>query len=163
MTYTGVNLTPCGTTASVTGFGGASLGTVPVTYSPSPVILPGNYTANATFAGNDLYNAASAVQQSFSIAKGTPLVTVSCPVAVPFTGADQSPCTAAVTGVGGAPLGTAPVTYAPTTPNASGTYSATASYAGSAIYNAANAIPQTFSIAFNFSDGFETPSAWSTG
>ena len=77
------------------GFCTVSAGTVTITGA-------GLCTITASQAGNDDYNAASDVSQTFMIDKATSTVTVTCTAGAPYTytGAAQTPCTATASGVG---------------------------------------------------------------
>ncbi|MEQ1606899.1 MAG: kelch repeat-containing protein [Pyrinomonadaceae bacterium] len=93
----------------------------------------GSCTVTASQAGNTNYNAATNVQQSFTINKADTITTVTC-TAGPFTynGSAQTPCSATVTGPGGLNL-----TPTPTYSNNTNAGSATAgyNYPGDANYN----------------------------
>jgi Tol biopolymer transport system component len=125
--------------ATVTGIGGTALGTAAVTYNGATdaPIDAGAYAVSATFDGNANY-AARTVTTTLTIAKATPTVTLA-PQPASFT-YDGQPhgVTATVTGVAGAALGSAPVTYngAAAEPVDAGSYTASATFAGSANYTA---------------------------
>ena len=128
---------PHGVTASVTGLAGVSLGTVPVTYDggASVPVDAGTYVVSATFAGDATYQART-VTTTLTIAKATPTI-VFAPQPATFTYDGQSHgVTATVTGVGGANLGSVAVTYngSAAEPVDAGSYTASASFAGSANY-----------------------------
>lgn len=78
-----------------------------------------------------------------------------------YNGADRNPCGALVTdSVDHTVIGTVPVTYAPSIPHDTGTYTATASYAGSARYLGGTAVPKTVQI---FSDFISAPRNFAVG
>lgn len=121
----------------------------PATLSGNTVTLTGagSVTIRASQAGNTDFNPATPVDQSFNVAKATPIVNASGGT---FTyDGNPHPATGTVTGVGGAAL--APPTFAYTPGGASspinaGTYSAVGSFAGDANYNSASAAPVTVLI-----------------
>ena len=84
-----------------------------LTYSPGGSGAPvnaGSYTVTATCGGDGTdYNPVSATAD-ITISRVGSVTTVSCPSAVPYTGAAVTPCTATVTGAGGLTT-TAPITY----------------------------------------------------
>lgn len=94
-------------TASVTGVGGANLGSADLTYysgttaSGTPLAgAPTNadtYTVKAEYAGSANYNRASATK-TITINKAATTTTVTCPATVTYTGSALEPCTAKVTG-----------------------------------------------------------------
>ncbi len=102
----------------------------------------GNCTVTASQAGNDNYNAAKDVQQSFTIDKAATTTAVTCGVGpFAYNGSAQTPCSATVTGPG---LSQAvEVTYSNNI-NA-GTATASATYAESANYKASSD-SKTFTI-----------------
>ena len=106
----------------------AASGDCSISGSTVHVGAAGSCTITASQDGNGNYNAAPDVPRSFTIAKATATVALSC-AAGPFsyTGSSHAPCSANVTGAGGLnqPL---PVTYSDNV-NA-GTATASASYAG---------------------------------
>jgi hypothetical protein len=122
-TYTGAALTPCSATA--TGAGGLNVAVTPLTYASN--VNVGTATANASYAGDANHNGSSG-NGTFEIARAPATVAVTCP-AGPYTysGAAQTPCTAAVTGAGGLNDVLTP-TY--TNNVAAGTATANASYSG---------------------------------
>ncbi|EWS99694.1 hypothetical protein N865_21465, partial [Intrasporangium oryzae NRRL B-24470] len=86
----------------------------------------GSQTATCSYT--DMGGLTSTVSATYTIVKAASVVTVKCdPANVTYTGTEQTPCTAVVTGSGGLST-TAPVTYADNT-NA-GTATATASFGG---------------------------------
>jgi hypothetical protein len=95
----------------------------------------GTYTVEASFAGNDNYNAKSATK-TITIAKAGSTTVVSC-AAGPFTytGSAQTPCSVAVTGAGGLDLTPAP-NYADNVN--SGTATASYTFAGDANHLGSN-------------------------
>ena len=120
--YTGLEQTPC--TASVTGAGGLSE-TLTVSYSNN--VSAGTATASASYAG-DANHEVSSDSKTFVIGKAASTTTVTCG-AGPFvyTGLEQTPCTASVTGAGGLSE-TLTVSYSNNV--SAGTATASASYAG---------------------------------
>ena len=100
--YTGGAQTAC--TAAVTGAGGLSLLPAP-TYGNN--VNVGTASASYTFAG-DANHDGSSDAKSFAITKAPSITTVSCPAGVVYTGLAETPCTVAVTGVGGLSLSPAP-------------------------------------------------------
>ncbi|NHA66583.1 PxKF domain-containing protein [Phycicoccus flavus] len=105
VTYDGSAQTPC--SATVTGAGGLST-TAGVTYGANTDA--GTATASASYAGGRNHEASSD-SASFVITKAPSTTTVTCPGdAVEYTGSALTPCSAAVTGVGGLST-TAPVSY----------------------------------------------------
>jgi len=101
----------------------------PLTITCSGGVLSG-YTFNTTATAN------------LTITKAPSTTTVTCPTSVVYTGAALTPCTAAVTGVGGLNT-TATVTYVSNT-NV-GTATASATYAGDANHNGSTG-SKTFAI-----------------
>jgi subtilisin family serine protease len=93
--YTGSPQTPC--TVSVTGAGGLNLTPLP-TYANNT--NAGTATASYTFTGDANHNGSSD-SKNFTIEKAPSITVVSCPASVTYNGLAQTPCTAAVTGVGG--------------------------------------------------------------
>jgi hypothetical protein len=90
----------------------------------------GAATVSASWAG-DANHADSTGTSGFAIAKADSTVTVSCPASVTFTGAAQTPCTAAATGAGMAAVDvTASLSYANNT--GAGAATVNASWAGDA-------------------------------
>lgn len=134
--YSGTAQTPCA--ATVTGDGGLN---APLTVSYGNNINAGTATAAASFAG-DANHIASSGSASFTIGAAGSTVTVSCPAAVTYTGAAQTPCSAQATGVGGLSQPVA-VTYAANT--AAGTALANATFAGDANHTG-NSGAATFAI-----------------
>src|SRR5206468_4969286 len=131
---------PHAATASATGVGGEALTPVGVTYDNAPdvPVNAGTYAVAATFAGSQNYAAASA-SASLTIARALPIVTVTDAT---FTYGDGPHLLAAVaTGVGGEVLSSSlPTVYngqSGLVPYDAGTYSAVATYAGSANYTSA--------------------------
>jgi hypothetical protein len=122
VTYNGEPHMPC--SANVAGAGGLS-GSLPVAYADN--VAAGTATASASYAG-DANHLASNGQVTFTIARASSTVAVTCPGAVVFTGSAHTPCTAAVTGAGGLDQAVTPVTYSGNT--LVGTATAAASYAG---------------------------------
>lgn len=122
--YNGAAQTPC--SAIATGPGNLSA-SVPVTYGANTNV--GTATANATFAATANYLTSSATTVSFKITTAPSVTTVLCPVSVVFTGSDQNPCTASVSGVGGLSQALA-IAYTPGAPHNAGAYTASASFAG---------------------------------
>ena len=95
VTYSGSAQTPC--TAAVTGVGSLEQ-TLTVNYTANT--NAGTAHAAASFAG-DANHQASADEKTFTIAQAVSVTTVTCPASVTYSGSAQTPCTAAVTGVGG--------------------------------------------------------------
>ena len=120
--YTGLEQTPC--TASVTGAGGLN---EILTVSYSNNVSAGTATASASYAGDGNHEVSSDLK-TFVIGKAASTTTVTCG-AGPFiyTGLEQTPCTATVTGAGGLSE-TLTVSYSNNV-NV-GTATASASYAG---------------------------------
>jgi hypothetical protein len=99
----------------------------------------GSVTIRASQAGDSNYNAATPVDQTFTVGKATPVVNAN-DVTATYDG-NPHPATGTVTGVGGVDLGTPTFTYTPggsTAPTNAGTYTATGSFAGNADYNSAS-------------------------
>jgi hypothetical protein len=131
-TYTGSAITPC--TASVTGPGGLNE-SVTLTYSNNTDA--GTATASATYAAsaNHLGNSDS---KTFTISKADPTVAVTGGTFT-YDGTVKA-ATGTVTGVAGANLGGAAISYSPggaSAPINAGTYTATGSFAGNGNYNSA--------------------------
>ncbi len=124
--YHGAAQTPC--TAAVTGVGGLNQ-VLSVTYANN--INAGTATASASFDGDANHNDSSD-SKNFTIEKAASVTSVSCPASVTYNSAAQTPCTAAVTGVGGLNQ-VLSVTYANNI-NA-GTATASASFDGDANHN----------------------------
>ncbi|HEU5108154.1 MAG TPA: MBG domain-containing protein, partial [Micromonosporaceae bacterium] len=127
-TYDGA---PHGLTATVTGVGGAALGTVPVTYDGSAAapVDAGTYTASATFGG-DANHAPRTVTTTLRIDRATATVTVDTG-SFTFDG-QPHPAVATVRGVNGAALSPVTITYGGSSnvPVNAGTYAVVASFAG---------------------------------
>ena len=104
--FTGYSQEPC--TASVSGDGGLSE-SIPVSYSPN--IDAGMVTVSASYPG-DTNHSPSSASSSFMIDQVSSVVTIDCPVSVPYTGYFQEPCTAMVGGDGGL-LQSVIVSYSP--------------------------------------------------
>ena len=138
VSFTGSALTPCH--ATVTGAGGLNT-TATVNYTTN--IDAGTGHATATYAGDSNHATSTATPVTFTIAKAPATNVITCPASVVYSGTAQTPCTSAVTGVGGLST-TATVTYASNT-NA-GTATATSTYAGDANHNPATATQVTFTI-----------------
>ena len=124
--YNGVAQTPC--SATVTGIGGLSQA-LTVTYTNN--INAGTATASATFAGDANHNGSSD-SKSFNIEKAASITVVTCPASVVYNGGAQTPCTAAVSGVGS--LNQALTVNYSDNINA-GTATASATFAGDANHN----------------------------
>jgi len=110
----------------------AATGNCSVAGSTVHLIGAGSCTITASQNGDNNYNAAPGVPQSFAIAKAQPLLTLSCPP----SGYDVNThsCTTAVTGVGNVIVGGATtVTYNsnPAPPVNAGTYSVGAAFVSS--------------------------------
>jgi hypothetical protein len=127
---------PHGTTASATDYRGVALSPVTITYNGSPdaPIAAGSYTVVAAFAG-DVNHTARSVSTTITIQQATPTIVFSTPATFTYD-AQPHGITAAVYGLGGASLGSAPVSYAGLTgaPVNAGTYTATATFAGDVNY-----------------------------
>jgi hypothetical protein len=93
-TYSGNPHTPC--SASVTGPGLNESLTVNYTGN----VNAGTATASASYAESANY-LGSNDSKNFTIEKAASVTTMTCPASVTYNGAAQTPCTAAVTGVGG--------------------------------------------------------------
>ncbi len=126
------------------------------TCSSTPPTQAGTYTATASFAGSADYAAVQSKPVTFTIAKATPTIQIA-DAGGAYTGS-AFPATATVTGVNGSAAAnlegvTPTVTYcqgntcSSTPPTQAGTYTATASFAGSADYAAVQSKPVTFTIA----------------
>lgn len=149
--YTGSAQTPC--TASVTGNGLTSADAPTVTYNPASPTDVGTYSASATFTRANYVT--SSDSKSFDITAAATTTTVSCPTSVTYNGAVQTPCTATVTGAGGLSQ-SATVSYNPASPKDAGSYSASASFAGSTNYSASQG-----SASFNITQRAATATAGS--
>jgi hypothetical protein len=143
------------TAASVSGVGGdgtiASFGDASLSYTyyqngsplPGAPVNAGTYTVVAHYAGSANYLPADSDPAPFTIARATPLVSVTGGAFV-YDGQAHD-ATGSVTGVTGENLGTPAFSYtdagghAVAHPVAAGTYTVTASYAGSANYAPASA------------------------
>jgi hypothetical protein len=118
----------------VTGAGGLNQ-SLPVLYGNN--INAGTATASAAYAGSANYTDSSD-STSFTIGQAASTTVVSCGVALAYTGAPQTPCSANVTGAGGLNQ-SLPVLYGNNT-NA-GNATASAAYAGNANYtDSSNAV-----------------------
>lgn len=127
--YTGLAITPC--TATVTGDGGLNQ-SVAVSYSNN--INVGTATVSANFAENATHLSSTA-SSTFTIAKRATSISFICTSNQIYTGIALTPCSATVTGAGGL-VESATITYGSNT-NA-GTATISASYAGSATYEASS-------------------------
>ena len=123
VTFNGAAQTPC--TASAL-FGASVVASLTPSYAGNT--NAGTATVTAAYAGSSNLLASSGAG-SFGILPAASTVTVNCPVSVTYNGAAQTPCTAAVSGVGGLSGALAPA-YANNT--SVGTATVTASYAGGA-------------------------------
>ena len=103
----------------------------------------GTYVTHCSGGSAVSYYPSSYVNGSLTIAKAAATNVITCPVSVTYTGSALTPCTAAVTGVGGLST-SATVTYTSNT-NA-GTATATSTYAGDANHNGSTATQVTFTI-----------------
>ncbi|WP_323097567.1 PxKF domain-containing protein [Intrasporangium sp. YIM S08009] len=131
VTYDGSALQPC--TATLTG-AGLSSSRLPVQYTDN--VNAGTAHASAAWAGDDNHTGTTG-SGSFTIAKATPVVTVTCPNTVVFDGTAHA-CTASVKGVGTELDGVNPVlAYGPGNVNA-GDVTATATFAGGGNYEPAS-------------------------
>jgi hypothetical protein len=119
-------------TGVATGVGGASVtGTFNFTYNgnASVPVAAGSYTVSASFTSNDPSYINAAGTGALVIGTATPLVTLNCPAA--RFNHHRHGCTAAATGIGGAPVaGTLTVTYngSTTPPLAVGSYAVVATF-----------------------------------
>jgi len=120
--YSGSAQTPC--SAAVSGAGGLNQS---LTVSYTGNVNAGTASAMATFAG-DTDHTATTNSVNFTITVAPSVVSVTCPATVPYNGSAQTPCTAAVTGIGGLSA-TLPVTYSPITAGP-GAVTASATFAG---------------------------------
>lgn len=85
-----------------------------------------------------------------TVLKRTPVVLISCVDSI-FNGLDRNPCSAvAKDAVTSAVIGSASVTYLPGTPHDAGTYTANATFVGSARYFGAVGAPVTFYVFADF-------------
>ena len=137
--YTGVAITPCGTTAAVTAVGGLST-TVPVTYANNT--NAGTATVTAVYAGTSNYGAVTA-SKTFTISKAPSTATITCTgTSFVYTAAAITPCSVAITSVG---LST---TATPTYTNNTnvGTATAAYTYAGDTNHASVVATAKTFTI-----------------
>lgn len=114
-------------------FSSLTTGTCTVSGNTVTIVAAGTCTIRASQPGNDNYNAAADVNQSFTINKADTTTTITCD-AGPFVynGLPHTPCTAVVTGPGGLNQALT-VTY--TNNINAGTATASATYAGDANYN----------------------------
>ncbi len=116
----------------VTGAGGLNQA---LTVSYTDNVDAGTATASASYAGTANYNASSDTE-NFTIGKANTTTTVTCTAgAIAYNGAAHTPCSASVTGAGG--LNEA-LTVSYTDNVDAGTATASASYAGTANYNASS-------------------------
>ncbi len=122
--YTGTAQAPC--SAAVTGAGALSQSLSP-TYAGNTAV--GTATASASYGGDANHNGSSD-SETFDITKAGSTVTVTCGTGpFTYTGLEQAPCSATVTGAGGLDQ-SVPVTYENNTD--AGTATATASFTGDA-------------------------------
>ena len=129
---------PQAATGSVTGIGGAVIGSPAFTYAPNdPPVDAGAYAVTGSFAGNTNYTEASGAG-TLTIGAATPTVTV-VDVSATYDGTPH-PATAAVSGVNGEAAGVATLTYDgdPTAPINAGAYVVAASAAANGNYAAAS-------------------------
>ncbi|MBU6316377.1 MAG: hypothetical protein KGR47_07715, partial [Acidobacteria bacterium] len=141
--YTGAAITPCGSSAMVTGVGGLAT-TVPVVYASNIDVTNENSsaTATATYAGDNNHSPATA-SKKFSITKAPSTAVITCSgTTFPYTGAAITPCSVAISSAG--LLATATPSYSGNT-NA-GTATASYTYPGDANRASAAATPVTFTI-----------------
>jgi concanavalin A-like lectin/glucanase superfamily protein/Big-like domain-containing protein/MBG domain-containing protein/IPT/TIG domain-containing protein len=129
---------PHGATASATDYRGVALSPVTITYNGSPdaPVAAGSYTVVAAFAG-DVNHTARSVSTTLTIQQATATIVFSTPATFTYD-AQPHGITAAVYGLGGRLVGSAPVSYAGLTgaPVNAGTYTATATFDGGANYEA---------------------------
>jgi hypothetical protein len=132
---------------SVTGVGGAALGSPAFTYNGAAdaPVNAGSYTAVGVFPGDANHAYASGVA-AITIAKAVPTLAVTGGT-FGYDG-QPHPATGSVTGVGGAALGSPAFTYngSPAAPVDAGSYDVVASYAGSVNYEPVSAT-ETITIA----------------
>jgi hypothetical protein len=141
--YTGVAITPCGTTAAVTGVGGLST-TTPIVYTNNLTVTTADKlaTATGTYAG-DANHATATASKTYTITKAPATATITCTgTTFVYTAAAITPCSASVTSVGVA------VTATPTyTANTNvGTATAAYTYAGDTNHASVVATAKTFTI-----------------
>ncbi|HJZ71897.1 MAG TPA: Ig-like domain repeat protein [Vicinamibacterales bacterium] len=138
---------PHGATASATDYRGVALSPVTIAYNGSPdaPVTAGSYAVVAAFAG-DVNHTARSVSTTITIQRATPTIVFSTPATFTYD-AQPHGITAAVYGLGGASIGSAPVSYAGLTgaPVNAGTYTATATFDGDANYEA-RAVSSTVTI-----------------
>ena len=115
-------------TCSVTGVGGADLGPLAATHTPTdPPVNAGSYTVHCDYAQSTNYNAASDTD-ALTINRVTPVVTATGGTFDYDTFAHTGTCS--VTGVGGADLGPLAATHTPTDPPVNaGSYTVHCDYA----------------------------------
>ena len=141
--YTGVAITPCGTTAAVTGVGGLST-TTPIVYTNNLTVTTADKlaTATGTYAG-DANHATATASKTYTITKAPATATITCTgTTFVYTAAAITPCSASVTSVGVAL--TATPTYTANT-NV-GTATAAYTYAGDTNHASVVATAKTFTI-----------------
>ena len=134
--FTGAAQAPC--TVSVVGGGQTFSGTPEYTSNTNAGVV----TASYSFLGT-VDVAASSGSSTFEITKAASSTSLTCPASVVYSAAAQTPCSAAVTGVGGLST-TAAVSYANNT-NV-GTATADATYAGDANHSSSSAAQSSFGI-----------------
>ena len=137
VTYTGAALEPCG--ATVTGAGGLDESLSPV-YADN--VDAGTASASASYPG-DANHAESSGSTTFTIAKASSTVVITCDGPKVYTGSAVQPCTARVTGAGGLDESLTPV-YSNNVD--AGTASVSASYSGDANHEGSSS-SETFTIA----------------
>ncbi len=134
--FTGAAQAPC--TVSVVGGGQTFSGTPEYTSNTNVGVV----TASYSFLGT-VDVAASSGSSTFEITKAASSTSLTCTASVVYSAAAQTPCSAAVTGVGGLST-TAAVSYANNT-NV-GTATADATYAGDANHSSSSAAQSSFGI-----------------
>lgn len=121
VTYTGAAQTPCSAVAQ-----GVGMPDLALTPGYTNNVNAGTATAAASWEG-DRNHVGSEGSTTFTIAKATTSIALTCPTSVVFTGSAVTPCTATVTGAGGLSQS---LTVGYTANTAVGTATATATYAG---------------------------------
>jgi outer membrane protein OmpA-like peptidoglycan-associated protein len=105
----------------------------------------GTYVTHCSGGSAVSYYPSNYVDGSLTIAKAAATNVITCPVSVTYTGSALTPCTSAVTGVGGLTTN-ATVNYASNTNAGTSTATANSTWPGDTNHNAATATQVTFSI-----------------